>query len=127
MDGRQECCAPQIPRQFGAGERVVFPHDPVERTGYLLPPSCTRESFSGSEGPPGCAPVHGPSPSTLSQGERVLKVLIYSICTAYLAPAFLRIVTWVLSPAWRFCSIRPSTCSVIVLWFGSTFFTVAVV
>src|SRR5215831_6618471 len=86
-----------------------------------------RASRSGSEGPPGCAPVHGPSPSTLSQGERVLKVLIYSICPAYLAPALLRIVTWVLSPAWRFCSIRPSTCSVMVLWFGSTFFTVAVV
>jgi hypothetical protein len=47
--------------------------------------------------------------------------------TAYLAFAFLRIVTWVLSPAWRFCSIRPSTCNVIVLWFGSTSLTVAVV
>ena len=59
--------------------------------------------------------------------ERVLKVLIYSIRTAYLAFACLRIVTWVLSPVWRFCSIRSSTCSVMVFWFGSTLLTVAVV
>ena len=66
-----------------------------------------------------------PQPA-LSQEERMLKVLIYSICMAYFALAFLWIVTWVLSPAWRFCSIRPSTCNVIVLWFGSTLLTVAV-
>jgi hypothetical protein len=39
-----------------------------------------------------------PQPA-LSQEERMLKVLIYSIRTAYFALAFLWIVTWVLSPA----------------------------
>jgi len=31
----------QIPRQFGAGECVVFPRASAERTGYIFPPSCT--------------------------------------------------------------------------------------
>jgi hypothetical protein len=35
----------QHTRQFGAREGVVFPGDPVARTGYILPPSCT--SLSG--------------------------------------------------------------------------------
>src|SRR5206468_979870 len=30
-----------MPRQFGAGERIVFACVLVERTGYRLPPSCT--------------------------------------------------------------------------------------
>ena len=30
-----------MPRQFGAGEGVIFPSDAVERTAYILPPSCT--------------------------------------------------------------------------------------
>src|SRR5262249_19756840 len=40
------CCAPQIPRQFGAGERLVFARDLVDRTGYRLPPSCTSNTMA---------------------------------------------------------------------------------
>src|SRR5262249_43962750 len=31
-----------MPRQFGAGECVIFPCNVVARTGSILPPSCTR-------------------------------------------------------------------------------------
>src|SRR5437762_1072787 len=31
-----------MPHQFGAGQRLVFACVLVERTGYRLPPSCTR-------------------------------------------------------------------------------------
>src|SRR5262249_40077585 len=31
-----------MPLQFGAGEGVVVPHAAAARTGYILPPSCTR-------------------------------------------------------------------------------------
>src|SRR5712691_4755739 len=35
-----------MPRQFGAGERIVCARDLVERTGYRLPPSCTRSTLA---------------------------------------------------------------------------------
>ena len=34
-----------MPRQFGAGERIVFARDLAERTGYRLPPSCTSTAY----------------------------------------------------------------------------------
>jgi hypothetical protein len=36
------CCAPQLPRQFGAGEHVVVPGDRTKRTADILPPQDVR-------------------------------------------------------------------------------------
>src|SRR5215471_15590543 len=40
-----------MPRQFGAGECVVFPHNAVARTGYILPPRCTRVAHGQRQAP----------------------------------------------------------------------------
>jgi len=40
---RAKCCAPQIPRQFGAGKHVVFTGDIVPKTLTLFLKRSTKE------------------------------------------------------------------------------------